>query len=960
MIGYEFRERLLFCSAKSIWILVIFFALVNTGVGQDDWSKSEICSNNVFKKKWDEIGSDIATGNHSKVIPFLKEMLLCESIQDNASPKVDLEHITGAKAYLIRSYLKLGDLDSVKYYLDGLNTNLASYDENVFFLKLHYKMMGFFYGEYYVEKGYYELAASHYENTIDDIFEDINYEANGSLDKEVVYEIYWLSALDLFNNAALVQARIGNYGKANLYFNIALIFSDPDNMWQLAAVHQNLAWSYSKIGEYSLAKKHFATVERILKNDKKNKDNIYTSGIAYKNKAEYHYKIGEIDSAFLYLNKSESLEIENETRVFNNQLYAQILIKEKRFDEAKKKINTAKKYTSLSQGKTHPEMAENYQLEADLYHAIKKYDEADKRYDKALGILTRQATCNCKNIVIKDIIEKRMAMGIIRNKAKNFFLMGGDNEWRNCYLKLNELTQELNNKYILSESSKYNLVQEAKKFYAEAIEAFVIKEDYEKAYEFSLLAKGMVLLQQIQDKKAIEADFIPEAAVEKGKSLKFKINELYKIKDKAFFDNNKELTENIEKEIVTIENRHEKWIDAIEKEYPAYYELKYDNRIESLKDIQAEITGKNTTILEYFLGESQLYLFIVNSKNIEVEILDLYDDFQTDILRFHQIISNNTYDNTSFREFTRISHQLYETLIGKVDTNIIEKNLIIIPDEEINLIPFEALITEPFIPNTDQIEYNELNYLLESYTVSYQYSSNLIPNHDNEKIEKRFLGIAPSFNNKNIAPLLYNEKEINSIQHSIGGEVLLNVDATYAKFKEKLNDSNIIHLATHAVFNDEIPLDSRIELTDTSLYIYELVALKHNLDLVVLSACETASGKRLKGEGVISLSRALVQSGCPTVISSLWEVSDQKAERLMSNFYSHFAEEVKSNESLTLAKREFLNGTISRNTHPFYWAGFIHIGKPLKCSGTNDYSFLYWSIPLGLLIIILLFRKIKL
>lgn len=944
--------------SKRTSLLLLFLLFPMLSYGQNALLGENSCTDALMKERWAEVTPFLLTENHSESIPIFKEMLQCESQSDEANTNVALEHFTGAKVYLIRSYLMMSDLDSMKLYLDQLNQDLISFDPKNEDLRMHYKFMNFLYGEYYSEKGFNELAAANYENTIDKIFDDINYQGNGFLDKEAIANVYWFPILDLFNNAALNHTKIGDFEKANLYYKIALEFSNEKNVWQLATVHQNLAWTYIYINEYTLADKHFNSAEKLL-NKNKNKTSKKTLGLTYKNKAELYYQTGKVDSAFLFLNKAVSLDIDEKTRAFTNQLYAKILIEEKRFDEAREKIRTAKEYTSFSQGKRHPEMAENYQLEADLLHAEKKYDKANQQYDKALGILTQQQTCNCKNLVVNDIVEKKMSMNIIRNKARSLFLIEGNTEWKDCYSKLNELTQELNNKYILSESSKYNLAEEAKGFYEDAIAAFVAEGEKEEAYKYSRLAKGMVLMQQVQDKKAIEAGFIPKETVAHGKKLKFKINEFQKIKQTAFINKNSEWVSETEKKLLAVENEYENWVKDVEQKYAVYYDLKYDSSIADLEAIKSEVNQREASVLEYFSGENQLYLFIVDGNNVHVEILDLYDGFKLDIKKLHQIISRNLYDKESFRIFMEASSRLHETLLGKAkNKNILKQNLIIIPDEEINLVSFEALITNKIEGDINKVEYNKLDYLLWDYNISYQYSSNLIPSENNNEIENNFLGVAPTFNNENITALPNNKEEIETIMKEMGGQIISGKGATYDNFKTNLKTSNIIHFATHAVFNDAIPLDSRIELADTSLYIYELFSLEHDMDLVVLSACETASGKRLKGEGVISLSRALIQSGCSSVISSLWEVSDQKAGELMKNFYTHFSKGTNSQQSLATAKREFLEGTISRNTHPFYWAGFVQIGKPVVCD--NSYFSIYFIILiLFILIIILMLKKYR-
>ena len=117
-------------------------------------------------------------------------------------------------------------------------------------------------------------------------------------------------------------------------------------------------------------------------------------------------------------------------------------------------------------------------------------------------------------------------------------------------------------------------------------------------------------------------------------------------------------------------------------------------------------------------------------------------------------------------------------------------------------------------------------------------------------------------------------------------------------------------------------------MEDGPLYAYEIYNMPHELDLAVLSACQTGDGALKKGEGIMSLARAFISSGCKSVITSLWNVNDQNSSPLMTSFYEHVWTGKTVGESLGQSKRDYLNSASSTlQAHPYNWATFIAIGK---------------------------------
>jgi CHAT domain-containing protein len=147
---------------------------------------------------------------------------------------------------------------------------------------------------------------------------------------------------------------------------------------------------------------------------------------------------------------------------------------------------------------------------------------------------------------------------------------------------------------------------------------------------------------------------------------------------------------------------------------------------------------------------------------------------------------------------------------------------------------------------------------------------------------------------------------------------------------ENFQKSRILHLATHGVINSDFPELSGVVLslvdengrTQEGFWrLHDIYNLRLGADLVVLSACETALGKEIKGEGVVGLARGFMYAGAPAVVASLWRVEDKATAELMKRFYQKMLRE---NLPPAAALRAAQISMISDKTFapPFYWAAF--------------------------------------
>jgi CHAT domain-containing protein/tetratricopeptide (TPR) repeat protein len=152
----------------------------------------------------------------------------------------------------------------------------------------------------------------------------------------------------------------------------------------------------------------------------------------------------------------------------------------------------------------------------------------------------------------------------------------------------------------------------------------------------------------------------------------------------------------------------------------------------------------------------------------------------------------------------------------------------------------------------------------------------------------------------------------------------------------QLGQYRIVHFATHGILNDVHPELSGIVLSlfdeqgrfqeDGFLRLHEIYNLRLPVEMVVLSACQTGLGKKMKGEGLVGLTRGFMYAGAPRVVSSLWKVDDEATALLMKRFYQGMFKENLS-PAAALRAAQVAMWEKKRWSAPYYWSGFILQGE---------------------------------
>lgn len=270
-----------------------------------------------------------------------------------------------------------------------------------------------------------------------------------------------------------------------------------------------------------------------------------------------------------------------------------------------------------------------------------------------------------------------------------------------------------------------------------------------------------------------------------------------------------------------------------------------------------------------------------------------------------------------------LSQQVYNWLIRPAEPDLAKyntKTVVFVLDGYLQSLPMAAL-------------YDGKNYLIEKYSIAISPGLQLF----SEKLEKKQLnvlamGITEARNGFSALPGV--EVEIQQISRKIKTRILLNQQFTRSNLQDILKNNyfNVLHLATHGQFSSNsnqtflLAWDGRIQVKDIDRLLkgWEKENLKP-IELLVLSACQTAKGDRRAALGLAGLA---VRSGARSTLATLWSVSDKFNAEFMPKFYEKLTEKqsnLSKAEALRQAQIDMINNP--NYNHPYFWASYILIGN---------------------------------
>jgi CHAT domain-containing protein/Tfp pilus assembly protein PilF len=749
-----------------------------------------------------------------------------------------------------------------------------------------------------------------------------------------------------------------------------------------------------KKGEFRKARDHFnRTVDEYQRLYGQNNP-LFT--LLYEQIGILHALEGNYDSALQYIRKAFNIRLEvygdltSEAAVGYLNIGICLRLKGD-YEEALRFLNTGLRINSENLGKFHPETADIYYQLGNLYYQRMQLEEALSFFQRSLmalvpGFKDGRITDNPS---LDPVSPKDKLLEVLTAKA---------NTLRMKYLRHPEQTESLYSAFSTyslisrlvetmrrgykSESYKLIFGEQIHPIYQKAIHTALMLYDItgnprfkEAAFVLSEKSKAVVLAEALNEAKAKQFAGIPQPLLEKEENLKKELTHYDTYLQKEYYKKNPDpnKTGNLEEHYYTLKLEYLRLIDHFEDNYKKYYDLKYKSPTVNIKRIQQSL-DPDTAVMEYFIGDNVLHIFVLWDKGLEVEDIIQDEDL-------NQLVANYNRAIKKIEEgpFLQLSWKLYRLLHQPVHHLVKQKKkLIIIPDGPLYTIPFESLISG----TSESSRLSQRDFLVNHFAFSYHYSANLwlySARRDTAGKQTAFIGFAPVFgketrngyilvndpgpiltdqdrsqgasNSKlrdipgdpgsSVSQLPATEEELRAIIRLFESQRKKAVgyfhrQASEDNFKTaNIQDYDLIHIATHSLKDEgqhqlsglifSPPGTNRQPGEDGILYSGEIYNLHLDAQLIVLSSCESGVGKLVKGEGVMAMNRGFFYSGIRNIVFSLWKVEDRSTSRLMIEFYRNILQGYPFCRALRKAKMEMIRDPFT--AFPKYWSGFVLVGK---------------------------------
>ncbi|MEZ4962630.1 MAG: CHAT domain-containing tetratricopeptide repeat protein [Saprospiraceae bacterium] len=905
------------------------------------------------------------------------------------------------------SYIEIGARDSAQIWLEeGLNMAKEYFgDRKDNILAQYYMNLGILYeGLSYFEKGRdFKLAAMEMKKTL--FGEDHPETAIAYLNVGSSY--YLLGNLDA--SIELMQKALSIYQKAygddhpvlaNFYNNLgaayneskefdkAIVFLDRslqillqnfgEEHPQIARAYNNLAVSYEELGKHEHSLEYYDKAVQLYgklmgENDPTTVETRLNMCVPLQSTYQFERAIAIYKQSIPVL--KNALGPDHFYLAYPYNGLGNALSSMKQYEDAIMAFDTALAIKQSVLGKDHYEVALSLTNFGNAFASNGQFEQALEQYDKGLHIIEskkgsipaetyyylKRLLLEGKGAIYLKMYQSDHSATTLNISKKNY------DEAIEAAKQQKFATYSLGADLVLGSSLK--------SLAGGAIMAhFQHESDKYKCFDFTELAKSFQLLEALQNEKALHLAGVPDELLNEEKSLKTRIGFLEKLTTKPEeYGVSDSLVIVYKKELLLTKEKFEKFIRNLEASHEKYFESKYSLPFIPVKGVQDSLLTTNQTLLEFFTGDSSIFVFILKKDDYQIHeikldfpLQDWVEQYQRGLYGYFGAPAKEQTDalfGTTLSDYLTAAQNLYKKLVAPIEPLLTEE-VIVIPDGALNAIPFEALLSAP---PTQEDNFSTYPFLIQKHQFSYCYSATLLREMKTKKHKKEptepCLALAPfyegtyavlenkfgSFYDSLFAVLhlpvdssLALRKEFSTLPNSgqevfaahkiWKGKYFLNKDATVAQFTALAPNYRILHLSTHGSADARAGDYSYLAFAPDStgnglLYVRDLYNLQLNADLVTLSACETAAGEMQRGEGIISLARAFAYAGAKSIVTTLWVVNDAASKDLMEAFYTKLHQPgTRKDKALHDAKMAMINGQDDFRKHPFFWAAFVPVG----------------------------------
>jgi CHAT domain-containing protein/Tfp pilus assembly protein PilF len=384
----------------------------------------------------------------------------------------------------------------------------------------------------------------------------------------------------------------------------------------------------------------------------------------------------------------------------------------------------------------------------------------------------------------------------------------------------------------------------------------------------------------------------------------------------------------------------------------------------SLREIE-QLLDNDTVLLEYALGEKRSYLWAVSRSAVQSFHLPPRARIEKAARRFYDLARTSPaarHVTGSDPEVAAAARELSDMILRPAARSLAGRRLLVVAEGTLQYVPFAALPTPDDAASAPLVERHEIVSLPSASVLAVLRQerrrrsppqgtlavlADPVFRRDDPRLTQ---GKIPepqpnltrgdcSSDPANFARLRFSEEEAITIAKLVPEKdrlVKLGLDASLPTAMDgRLGRYRLVHFATHGCIDSRHPELSSLVLSqvDTKgrpregfLRLKDIYNLELHADLVTLSACQTALGKEVRGEGLIGLTRGFMYAGAARVLASLWSVDDRATAKLMEQFYSNMlTKKLRPAAALEQAQREMARDP--RWAAPYYWAGFSLQGE---------------------------------
>ena len=677
----------------------------------------------------------------------------------------------------------------------------------------------------------------------------------------------------------------------------------------------------------------------------KKKHNHPYLGSAYFNLARVYHKLGDAEQSEDYF----LLSIKQWSGEYDQDYYqlANIYLHFGEFLAAHGKPEKGMEYLQKALQNYQQNYGNIYPLTASCYEALARHCLEQSEYVEALDYLQLalhsitgifKETDHFSNPGSDASTHQLTLLGILSTKAEALektAVAQPYTEAKTRYLEAalatnllaREVLQEIRNTYASTESRIYLNTRQKFLFTTgihlnlELHELTGLSSYKEEAFLTAAQGKSGELMFEMNTKEWLYLESLPDTIAIISTELKQQMGQLSNLirTETMKVDPDSARMANWQEQLFHTRDSFSRQMEELRRDLPQLLQFESADMDFSIEQIRRNLRRKEA-LVEYFIpdpepsGTEEIFIFVVtkNECHVSRSIVDstFYQNLGTITKNLQGFVP---YLETTER-FDSLRAALFEVYLSTIDpvkAHLEDKKLIIVPDEMLAYIPFDALITQP---GTDSISnYAGAPYLLHQYDISYMYNSQLI-DHQSPRawlfpgvtawLPEEGQASRSSFGNldgaaeevRDILKLVRGR----SVQRSMDKEDLVHI----------LQEPSILHLAMHSLATDNsgsspyFILDSVPDpLLSDRMHDYEINALQLSTPMVVLSSCETAGGKLHRGEGIMSLSRSFMQAGATSVVHSLWPVEDAKSREIMVGFYGRLKKRAQQKQCIVKSKK---------------------------------------------------------